>query len=371
MRFAISVMNNRTEWQLYTLGADAWKAMLRSINDARHTIDLEQYIFSSDAAGDEFSKALIAAAQRGVKVRVLCDGVGSNSGTVGDLHEEELIRHGIEVVFFNEQKYWKLLWRAFWLWSTILRDHSKVLIIDGRVGFTGGLGIREDMRTWRDTHMRVTGPVVGAMEEAFNVMWAGAKAGKQFMGFWPKVIPGSEFQFFMNFPKPRHRFVYYELLAAVRRAQKYIYLTTPYFVPTHRFSQAIKKAAARGVDVRLLLPEKTDHKIVDTAARSYFWVALKAGIRIYRYQPGMLHSKTAVVDDVWATVGSANLDNLSLLLNYEGNIFSTNKEFVGQIRENFVEDISKSTELHHEEWARRPFVKKFLEFLTWPFHRLL
>lgn len=132
-------MNSPVEWKIYTRGEDAWEAMLRSINDARKTIEIEQYIFSSDKAGDEFSKALIAAAQRGVKVRVLCDGVGSNSGTVGDLREEELIAHGIEVVFFNEQRYWKLLWRIFWFWSTILRDHSKILIVDGRVAFTGGL----------------------------------------------------------------------------------------------------------------------------------------------------------------------------------------------------------------------------------------
>lgn len=106
------------------------------------------------------------------------------------------------------------------------------------------------MRTWRDTHMRVTGPVVAAMSEAFEVMWAGAKAGKQFMGSWPTLIPDSEFQFFMNFPKPRQRFIYYELLVAIRRAKKYVYLTTPYFVPTRRISQALKKAVARGVDVR-------------------------------------------------------------------------------------------------------------------------
>lgn len=361
----------RTEWQLYTLGEDAWEAMLRGINEARHTIDIEQYIFSSDETGDEFSKALIAATKRGVKIRVLCDGVGSNSGTVGDLNEQELIKHGIEVVFFNEQRYWKLLWRVFWFWSTILRDHSKIMIVDSKIGYTGGIGIRADMRTWRDTHMRITGPVVASMKEAFDEMWKGAKAKKQFMGFWPKVIPDSEFQFLMNFPKPRQRFIYYELLAAIRRAKSYVYLTTPYFVPTRRFSHALKKAVARGVDVRLLVPEKTDHRIVDAAGQSYFWVALKAGIGVYRYQPGMLHSKTAIVDDAWATVGSANLDNLSLLLNYEGNIFSTNKEFVSQLRDNFFEDISKSKQLNHKEWKQRPLIRKVFELVTWPFHRLL
>ncbi len=343
--------------------------MLRDINRARRSIDIEHYIYSSDEVGDRFTAALIAAKKRGVQIRILCDGVGSN-GPVGDLREEDLLSHGIEVVFFNEQKLWKL-WRLIWFWKTILRDHSKLLVVDGQVSYTGGLGIRADMKSWRDTNVRLKGHVVAAMQKTFNKMWERAAAGKIVFGFWPFTEPDTSFQYVMNFPKPDQRFIYYEFLRAIKKAKKYVYLTTPYFVPPPQFSRAIKAAVRRGVDVRLLVPHASNHPIVDLASQSYYWVALRSGMRIYRYKEQMLHDKTAVIDDEWASVGSANLDNLSFLLNYEGNIFSTNNAFVSAIKKDFLEDLTKSQELTAEQWQRRPFTRKLLELLTWPVHSIL
>jgi len=363
-------MVTKTEWQLYSSSQEAWGAMLSAINKAEHTIDIEQYIFTTDETGQRFIAALLAARQRGVKVRILCDSVGSEGMVFDDFDEQPLLDAGIEIVFFSPARFWNL-WKIFRFSLWLLRDHSKILIIDGHTGFTGGVGIRADMVSWRDSHVCITGPVVSAMVEAFERMWQQVSRGRRIIGGFSRFVPDSAFQFVMNFPKPHQRYIYYAFLAAIKSAQKYIYLTTPYFIPTRRFSRALKKAVARGVDVRLIVPRYNDHQIVDLASRSYYTVALRAGIRIFRYAPSMIHGKIAVIDDCWASVGSANLDNLSFLLNYEGNLFSTDATFVGETCAQFEELLGESPEVLLGEWKKRPFHQKFLEALTWPFHRLL
>lgn len=366
----ISSIQHKTEWQLYTGSEQAWAAMLAAVNKAKHSIDIEQYIFTTDDVGTRFIDALLAARQRGVKVRVLCDSVGSEGVVFDGFDESPLIAAGIEVVFFNPIRYWKF-WKLLRFWSWFLRDHSKIMIVDREIGYTGGVGIRADMKTWRDTHMKIKGPVVSVMAEAFDWMWKNVKAGKRIIGGWPRPVYDSSFQFLMSFPMSHQRYIYYEFLRAIKAAKQYVYLTTPYFVPTMRFSRALKKAVARGVDVRLIVPASVNHTVVELASQSYYGIGLKAGIRIFQYGPEMIHSKTAVIDDEWASVGSANLDNLSLALNYEGNIFSSDAKFAAEIRKQFEELLSASKELSLEQWKKRPLVKKILEILTWPFHRLL
>lgn len=360
----------KTEWQLYTSSEQAWTAMLGAVNKARHTIDIEQYIFTYDDIGDRFIRALLAARQRGVRVRLLLDSVGSEGAVFDGFDERPLLEAGIEVIFFNPFHFWKF-WKLLRLWTWLLRDHSKIMIIDGHIGYTGGVGIRTDMKMWRDMHLKIIGPVVSAMTEAFELMWESVRAGKRIIGGWPRIVRDSSFQFLMNFPKLHQRHIYYEFLRAIKSAKHYIYLTTPYFVPTMKFSRALKKAVAQGVDVRLIVPAVIDHLTVELASQSYYGIGLKAGIRIFQYGPQMIHSKTAVIDGSWSSVGSANLDNLSFLLNYEGNIFSSDPEFSAEIRKQFDELLVGSKELSLAQWKKRPLLKKFLELLTWPFHRLL
>lgn len=361
---------SKTEWQLYTSSEQAWEAMLAAVNRAKHSIDIEQYIFTTDDIGSRFIQALLAARQRGVKVRVLCDSVGSEGVVFDDFDEQPLLAAGIEIAFFNPIRYWKF-WKLLRFWSWYLRDHSKILIIDRYIGYTGGVGIRSDMRKWRDTHVKITGPVVSAMAEAFDWMWKNVKAGKRIISGWPRPVYDSAFQFLMNFPVAHQRYIYYEFLRAIKAAKQYVYLTTPYYVPTMKFSRALKKAVARGVDVRLLVPLAINHTAVDIAAQSHYGFGLKAGIRIFQYGPEMIHGKTAVIDGVWSSVGSANLDNLSFALNYEGNIFSSDPEFAAAIRKQFEVLLVSAQELSLAHWRKRPFTKRLLEMLVWPFHRLL
>lgn len=360
----------KTDWELYTSSEEAWEAMLSAVRTAERSIDIEQYIFTTDAIGQRFVNELLAARRRGVQIRILCDSVGSEGVVFDGFDEQPLLDAGIEVQFFNPIRYWKF-WKLLYFWSWYLRDHSKIMIVDGRIGYTGGVGIRMDMSAWRDSHVRVVGPVVEAMSEAFARMWSQVKGGKRLIGNKVRFVSDSAFQFFMNYPKPKQRYIYYEFLKAIKGATKYIYLSTPYFIPSVRFLRALTRAVKRGVDVRLVVPAKSDVFAIDLATQSYFTIALKAGIKVFQYVPGMIHSKIAVIDDTWASVGSSNLDSLSFLLNYEGNLFSTDLDFASALKEQFDDLFAQSRRLALDYWRARPWYRKFLEFLTWPFHSIL
>lgn len=354
------------KWQFFLNPPDAWDAMLTDCERAVSAIDFEQYIFALDAIGKKFLDVLRRKAKEGIQVRLLLDMAGSygfyNSPEVKKLREEK-----IDVQFFNPISPWRMYNFSSWF----LRDHRKILVIDDAVGYTGGVGIDGRMAHWRDTHARVEGVVVREMQYAFDRMWEITKRGKRFVRFKKSVLTDHEFRFFTNSPGFRQRFVYRNILKAIRSAKRYAYFTTPYFIPNVRLFQALLSAARRRVDVRILLPQKSDVRTTDIAAGSYFTLALKQGIKIYRYKNSVLHAKTGVVDDRWATTGSANLDNISLLLNHEGNIISEKQEFAAEIKRQFLADIQTSDELNYHAWIRRPFSLKVLEVLSWPIHGFL
>lgn len=357
---------NKKLWEFYLTGQEAQEAMLRACEDAERSIDLEQYIFNDDAVGRAFAEVLIRKAKDGVRVRLLCDTVGSHGLFVSDL-SEQLRSAGVTVQFFNPIEPWWLHKVVQWF----LRDHRKILIIDGVTGYTGGVGLEERMRNWRDTHVMVTGPVVEQMQLAFERMWLMTSKGKRIFKFLqPPELNGS-MVLVTNTPYRRQRFIYHALLDAIKRAEKEILLTSPYFVPDRKLFRALRRAARRGVSVQLMVPVVSDQAFVKLAGESYYWLALRAGIRIFQYQEVMMHAKTAVIDEAWAMVGSSNLDNLSLLLNYEDTIVASDKRFVAQVKKHFEHDTENSVELTQEQWHARPLGDKFLEFLTWPLHRLL
>ncbi len=334
--------------------------MLADCAGATKTIYLEQFIFSNDDLGKRLIEICAERAAAGVKVRFLWDAAGSFS-FVGSTIAEELKNKGIELVFWKTllPGYFKLTDFRSWY----LRNHRRTLVIDGTIGYTGSISVKDSMLEWRDTNVRLEGPVVREMTNAFDRMWKRAKKERSL----PRRVRAKdpEFRYITNYPAPGRRHIYGELVKAIKKAEDYVYITTPYFVPTHRLLKAIREAAHRGIDVRIILPEKTDHyPTLDYAARSYFSSLLQSGVQIYLYQGQIIHSKAVLIDGNWATVGSMNMDNASLLYNYEANIVSTNREFVDQLRDHFRMDLEHTEEVSPEEWKKRFFTEKIMAFLT-------
>ncbi len=355
-----------TQWHFYTRTDETWKALKEAFINARKTIDIEEYILERDAVGQEFLELLIKKRQEGVRVRILCDMAGSYGFFASSL-PETLQDIGIEVKFFNIIKPWRI--HSFFSW--FFRDHRKLIIVDGNVGFVGGVNIRKDMRSWRDTHVRVTGPITKEMQNAFHEMWFVANERK----FWGRIAKTKNFvkgfQFITNSPNIGKRYLYQELIQAIRGAKNYIYLTTPYFVPDRRMRRVLRLAAKRGVEVKILVPKTSNYPLVDSGSHAYYDKLISSGIRIFQYYGELLHAKTAVIDDTWATIGSFNLDSLSFLYNFEANIVSTNALFAKEIREYFENDMTSSQEVSLSEWRKRSTTMKIKEFITLPIRRFL
>lgn len=355
----------RTEWRFYRSGQDAWDAMLEVCCVARNFIDFEQYIFDDDEIGERFVRVFEDRARAGIKVRILIDGVGGLF--FGSRSVARLRTAGAEVRFFKPLR----TWIPHRISSWFFRDHRKLLIVDGAVGFVGGAGIHVRMKRWRETHMRFEGTFIRFFSDSFERMWRFAET-HAFKRFPPQPFSEDGFTLMTSVPRLRGRYIRRALLFAIRSAQRSVYCTTPYFVPDLRLLTLLKRAARRGVDVRFLVPAVSDRFLVDMASGSYFKLLFRDGVRIYQYdRRHILHAKAVVVDDSWATVGSANLDNLSLRLNYELNVTSVNGSFVEELKAQFMDDIRSAKELHSEEWRRRPLYRKAFEAISWPIHGIL
>lgn len=334
--------------------------------NARTSIEIEQFILDPDTIGKEFLELLIQKRNEGVHIRILCDMVGSYPLFTSSL-PHTLSEIGIEIRFFNIIKPWRVHTMLSWMF----RDHRKLMTIDNSIGFIGGVGIRSEMKTWRDTHVKVTGSIVKEMRFAFEEMWE--TSGTE--NFWKRMKQTRRFtkgfHFLTNSPFLMKRFIYQELVQAIRNAKQYVYITTPYFIPDRRLRRVLRLAAKRGVDVRILVPEHSNHEMVDRASRTVFESLLSSGVRIFLYTKEMLHAKTMVTDDSWATIGSFNLDSISLFYNYEANILSTKEPFAREIREMFQKDIMHARELDLQSWKHRSTYQKIREWMTIPYRRFL
>lgn len=353
------------DWKFYLTSAEAWEGMLAACESAKTSIDFEEFIFENDAVGARFAEVFSRKAREGVRVRLLIDMVGSFF-LLGAPIVNQLRDVGVEVVFFSPVRPWKFL--RFRVWP--LRDHRKLMVVDRHVGFVGGVCVGEQYAAWRDTLVRIEGAIVVRLQEAFDHMWwTGKKDSEKVFRFPEHSATEDGFRLLTNAPHARQRFINGTFLDVMRNAKRSLYLTTPYFVPDRKFFRVLRLAARRGVDVRLLLPERSDHPYVDLASNAHFRKALKSGVRIYRYPKVMIHAKTMVVDDEWCSVGSANLDNLSSFSNYELNLTSMDRRFVEELRNQFLGDIAGAKEVKAEEWRRRPSVLKVLEAVCLPFGR--
>ncbi|TYC98892.1 phosphatidylserine/phosphatidylglycerophosphate/cardiolipin synthase family protein [Arthrobacter echini] len=354
-----------TATTVYTYGEDLFDAMIGAIDGAEHQVLLETYIWKGDAVGARFRDAVNRAAERGVKVFVIYDGFANlvvrpsfySWHPLVNAYRFPVLR--LSILFTNIR-------------GTGL-DHRKLLVVDDEVGFVGGYNIGSLYATkWRDTHLEVRGPSVWDLREAFVGFWnLRARAGRTELPdlsatFWePRIRAVNNIPANLVFPI---RGMY---LDAINRAQRHIFMTTAYFIPDRQILDALLRASRRGVDVRVLLPEDSNHVVSDWLSRGFYSSLIGAGVQILLYQNSMIHAKTATIDGQWSTVGTANIDRLSLTGNYEINLEIFDQELAAIMENIFEVDSSNSRVLTEEEWDRRHFVARASEIILAPLRPFL
>lgn len=344
-------------------GREIFPAMLKAVRDARKTISFETYIYWQGLIGRQFVDALTERARAGVKIHVLLDWVGS--GKIDAAYLKDMEDAGIEVKRFNRPT-----WYSFGRVNN--RTHRKLLIVDGRIGFTGGVGIAdqwsgnaEDPDHWRDTHFRIEGPVVAQMQSAFHDNWVEV-SGKVLHGgdYYPALAPaGSHYaQMFTSSPGGGSESMQMMYLLSIAAAAKTIRLSASYFVPDELAVASFTAALKRGVKVQIILPGPViDTNVVRRASRATWGPLLQGGAEIYEYQPTMFHCKVMVVDEVWTSVGSTNFDNRSFSINDEANLNVYDRDFARTQIRAFEGDLKHSRRITLQEWENRPWTAKLWE----------
>lgn len=346
--------------RLYVEGDELYDAMVASIAAAEREVGLEAYLLAGDEVGVRVASALADCARRGVRVRLLLDALGSAAASGLAL---KLRASGVELQWFH-----RWAWR---LGQFNRRNHRKLLVVDGREAYVGGFNIHRESSArhygparWRDAHVRLDGELAVRATDLFDAFWRGDRryAGSPSTGD-DELVPNGT-------PACRHHVHcrYLELLASARRE---LLVTTPYFVPDSRTRRALVEAARRGVEVHLLLPARSDVPVSRWAAHAVYRQLLGAGIRIFEYRPRVLHAKTAVVDGVRATIGTANLDYRSLFVNYELNLFCARAPLPRALQRQFQADLTEADEILPASWARRSPAHMVLEATAWWFRRWL
>ncbi len=353
------------EVRVFTNGHDKFKALLDDISKATKYINIQYYIFADDRLGNKVKDALIERAKAGVAVRVIYDHVGS---------------YGTKKRFFNEMReagaeaypFFKV---AFPFFGTRInwRNHRKLCVIDGSVGYIGGMNVAsryidggDSFDCWRDTHMRIKGPAVAGLQYSFAVDW-------NFMGR-PLLddeiaydcgeehdTEGHVMQVLSSGPTSQWANQAFMFLKAIGNARKRIFIQTPYFLPTNGLLTALQSASLSGVDVRVMVPRRSDSKMLMYASNSYITECLQAGIKIYMYEAGMLHAKTLLIDDDFSSVGSTNFDFRSFEHNFEANVNVYSRSFARRMLEIFQKDMRVSTRVEAAQWRRRPLRHRLAE----------
>jgi cardiolipin synthase len=346
-------------------GPAAFKAMLEAINSAKDHINIEIFTFEDDEVGRSFISALIEKQRQGVMVNIIYDSAGSKNTPSSFF--QPLVEIGGKVVEFNPINPVKLKGKKL----ITHRDHRKLVIVDGKTAFTGGINFSsvysgsaasqkpEDKTTfgWRDTHVMIEGPVVAQFQSLFLDTWRKQKGPPvDRAGFFPHIEPkGNDLVMVIaGSPDNPDRTTYVMYVAAIMKAERSIHLTNSYFVPDHQITDALKSAALRGVDVAIILPGVSDVKMTLYAAQSHYEDLLEAGVKLYEHRDRVLHSKTAVIDGVWSTIGSTNLDLWSFIRNDEINAIVVGPDFASEMEDLFINDRENSQEILLDEWSERP-----------------
>lgn len=363
-------------------GQAAYAAMFKAIQKATDHVNLETFIIEDDETGRKFADLLLQKQAAGVQVNVIYDSVGSMNTPVAFF--QRLSEGGVQVVGFNSLNPLK----AEGKWGLIHRDHRKILIVDGTVAIIGGINISEVYSSlpfkrkqnektpihWRDTDLQIEGPAVAEIQKLFLDTWQGQK-GVELSGgnhFPPLKAEGNALvRVIGSTPGETNRIPFIVYVSAITFAEHSIHMTNSYFIPDEQIIQSLTDAAARGVDVKIILPGITDSRLALYAQRYHYAGLLQAGVKLYEHNTSLLHAKTAVIDKVWSTVGSTNMDFLSLLNNDEVNAVILSQEFAGEMEKMFANDLADSKQIHWEEWKKRPLLPRFREWFVNLFGRWL
>jgi cardiolipin synthase len=365
-------------------GPATYAAMFEAIRGAKDNINLETFILEDDEIGKKFTDLLLQKQAQGVQVNIVYDSMGSF--TTSESFFKRLRDGGIHVVEFNPVS--PLKGRLKWL--MVNPDHRKILIIDGKVAISGGVNIsnvysgklsgrgkvkvKGEPLPWRDTDVQIEGPAVAEFQKLFMDTWSKQEGPKlSEPSYYPKMEEGGNalVRVVGSTPGSDNRITFITYVAAITFAEHSIHLTNAYFVPDNQILKAFKDAAKRGVDVKIILPSNTDVQFILNAARHHYSELLKAGVKIYERRNAVLHAKTAVIDGVWSTVGSTNLDSLSLRSDDEVNAVILSREFAVEMETMFAGDIAQSDEIQCDKWVERPLLQKIKESFAHLFSRWL
>ena len=357
-----SPLTSKNNVQLLINGEQKFPTLLHELAAAKSHIHLEYYIYENDITGNQIADLLLKKAQEGVEIRFMYDDFGSHS--LGRSFIKKLNDGGIQTAPF-----YKVKWYAF-ANRLNYRNHRKIIIIDGTVGFVGGINMSDRYRNdldkpnhlfWRDTHLMVNGQATARLQYLFMCDWNFCSLDKIKYNntYFPEISeqhaePDEVVQIVASGPDSPQPEIFYSLLSAINSATKSIYITTPYFIPGESLIDALIIAAQSGIDVKILVPYNSDSKMVNAAARAHYTALLENGAQIYRYQKGFVHAKTMVIDDDLAIVGSANMDYRSFDLNFEVNAMLYSQKIAKQLTTVFTTDLKSAKKINRERWLSRP-----------------
>ena len=353
------------EIDIFTEGEKLLARMLEDISMAKDHIHAEYFIIETDETGNTFKEALIRKAQEGVDVRVIYDDLGSwklKRSTIRDMKKA-----GIKMQSFFKIRF------PYFTSKINYRNHRKILVIDGTVGYLGGFNIADrytkglEWGVWRDTHLRIEGDAVAGIQHTFIYDWLYiTKRLHTNKRFFPQttVTTPTAVQIGISGPDMHWESIMQAYCLAISNAKKYIYIQTPYFLPNESIMNAIQSAALSGVEVKLMIPYRSDEKMSYEASMSYMGSILKAGVEVYQYTKGFIHSKTLVIDDEIAIIGSANIDLRSFEQNFEVSAFIYNETHSKHLKELFMSDMKVSKKLSYFKWSNRPRYRKIIQALA-------
>lgn len=361
-RAGSSPLTANNQVKLLINGEEKFPELVQALENAKSFIHLDYYIYENDITGNQIAEMLIKKAKEGLKVRFLYDDFGSQGLTQPFI--QKLKDAGVQTAPFYKIKWYALANRINY------RNHRKIVIIDGFVGFVGGINMSDKYRNdlipknklfWRDTHLMVMGQATSYLQYLFMCDWNFCSPNKLVYNelYFPEIplnntIEDDVVQIAASGPDSSQPVIFYSLLESISAAKKSIYITSPYFIPGESLMDALIIAIQSGLDVKVLVPGISDSKMVNAAASAYYTELLQYGAKIYKYNKGFVHAKTMVIDDDLAIIGSANMDYRSFDLNFEVNAMVYSKNIAKELKEAFENDLKESVQIAEIEWLNRP-----------------